>query len=145
MGIWGQKTKLVNKTGLRIHFVVEDGGVCPLRDLPACKSRSVSLSLIRKHCQERGSFNWPIRVLIDNQFYGMCLHPRRHILKMTRVVFRFDWRADASCTLIAEGVLENFSDRIFDSCIKLLIKLFPFLFFFSFPKLLFFNFGVMKK
>lgn len=127
MGIWDQRTKFVNKTGLRIDFVVEDGTICPLRGLPAGKSRSVSLSLIRKNCWERGSADWLIRVLVNNHFCGIHLHPRHHILMMTRIVFKYDWGLDGSSTLIAEGVEENVCDRIFGCCIKLLTTLlFPF-------------------
>lgn len=123
MGIYDQKTRLVNKTGQLIGFDV-DGGICPLRGLSAGKSRSVSLSLIRKLCRERGSADWPIRVLINNRFHGMHLHPYNHILKMTRIVIKYKWRADGSCVPIAEGVVETFSDRIFGCCVKLLARLY---------------------
>lgn len=122
MGIRDQKTKLVNKTGQLISFDVEQG-ICPLRDLPAGKSRSVSLSLIRKRCRERGSSDWPIRVLINGRFHGMRLHPRHHILMMTRIVFWYKWSPDGTCVLIGEGVVENFVDRVFGCFIKLIFVL----------------------
>ncbi|XP_042038581.1 uncharacterized protein LOC121784501 isoform X1 [Salvia splendens] len=110
------KTRLVNKIGQPIGFEV-DGGSCPLRGLPPGKSRSVSLSRMIKLCKERGSAEWPIRVLINGRFHGMCLHPS-HILKMTRIVFRYKFRDDGSSVPIAEGIGETFFNRVFGCCIS---------------------------
>lgn len=128
MGIKNQYTKVKNKIDQQIDFVV-DSGLCLLHSLPAGKSQRVSLSLILKECKKHGSATWPIHVLINNDLCGIHLHPRDHILRMTSIVFRYKWRPDGSRIPIAEGVLENYRDRMLDCCIKLLTRLlifFPF-------------------
>lgn len=122
MGFKDQHTRVDNKIGLQIDFVV-DCGFCPLRSLPAGKSQSVSLSLIRRECRKRGSATWLIHVLINNHLCGIHLHPHDHILMMTSIVFRYKWRPDGSCIPIAEGIRENYRDRILDCCIKLFTRL----------------------
>ncbi|KAL7122198.1 hypothetical protein ACP275_01G030100 [Erythranthe tilingii] len=90
MSILTLTTQLDNRTDHRFDFEVDEGYNCPLKSLAPGGTQSIDLARIIKCCRERGSHDWMIRVMIGNDFTGMYLHPKYHLLCCTKIVFDYE-------------------------------------------------------